>query len=74
MLVYSWLWNKSDEGSQLRGPRKFRLLNIVTGNLLELDSNNKLIEDAMELLFLNKYSKIKDLTDEEFINMMKFNV
>ena len=74
LLIYSWLWNKSDDGSQLRGSRKFRLFNIVTGNLLELDSTNKLIEEAVELLFLNKYSKIRDLSDEEFITKIMFNV
>jgi hypothetical protein len=66
LMIYSWIWNKSFK--RLNGRRKFKLLNIRTSELYELSVKNmKEIEKILCIIIDRKYSAIKSLTDEKFI-------
>lgn len=48
--------------------RKFKLMNIRTGEVRELDSSNALLDEIMETVLAAKFRIKKLQTDEEFIN------
>jgi hypothetical protein len=65
VILYAWLWNKSMMDSY--GSRKFKLLNIRTGQIVTINAKSHLIDQIAEILLCNKYSpKMKD-TDDEFV-------
>ena len=73
LLIYAWLWekcmitNKNIES----GIKKYRILNIRTGEVKELDYQSHLVETVMDLIFINKYDpKFKD-TDKDFLDRNK---
>jgi hypothetical protein len=65
VICYQWLWNLCLRKKY--GSRVFRLLNIRTGEMYELGDNQSLIDDVMNLLFLNRYEKMFCISDEEFV-------
>jgi hypothetical protein len=66
LILYSWLWKNSDLHSQ-HGNKNFKLLNIKTGELIQLTGDNYKITQVVELLFANKFVKKIVLKDDEFI-------
>jgi len=65
LIVYAWIWNKCMQDKH--GSKRFKLLNIRTGEVQELKYESYLVEEVMDILFANKYkSKVKD-DDKEFI-------
>lgn len=69
LLIYYWMWVESNM-SDVYGNKKFSLINIKSGQILELDTINwYIIKQIVNLLFDEKYSEKKVLTDLEFIKM-----
>ena len=66
LLIYAWLWNVSDMFAT-KGSRRFKLLNIRTGELWELDATSPLLKDAIEILLDNKYGKGDEKPDSVFV-------
>jgi hypothetical protein len=56
---------------KLYGPRKFKLVNIRTGEIRELDTGAVDLKKIMVILFENKYAAYTALTDDQFIDMVK---
>ena len=67
LVLYYWMWKNSDL-YKIYGNRDFKLLNIRTGELLQLINDNYKITQVIELIFANKFIKKQSLKDEEFIN------
>lgn len=69
LLIYYWMWVKADMGD-IYGNKKFSLINIKSGQILELNNTKwYIIEQIINLLFDEKYLEKKVLTDLEFISM-----
>ena len=49
------------------GNKKFKLFNILTGEMFELKTDLPLIDDIVELLLENAYDDKDDISDEEFV-------
>lgn len=65
LVVYAWIWEKSMKDSV--GKKKFKILNIRTGEVKVLKYNNFYVEEIISILLANKYYvKPKD-NDKEFI-------
>jgi hypothetical protein len=66
LLIYAWMWEKTVDSS-----RKYRILNIRTGEVRELNYQNHIVDAIIELVFINKYDqKFKD-SDEKFLKKCK---
>lgn len=66
LIVYGFMWKREYE--ELNGIKKFKILNMRTGEAHILDINSYLNVEVMKILLENKYGKKPDLTDDEFIN------
>ena len=69
LVIYFWLYNKC--GSNIDVPeRKFKLINIRTGEIRELDTSSAStfhIQNIMDCLFSQKYKHEEKTTDPVFI-------
>ena len=65
VVLYAWIWRHTY--STRFGSRDFRIVNIRTGQIFRLQTGSHLIEEAVYLLFLNKWKKRPVLSDEEFL-------
>jgi hypothetical protein len=65
VICYQWLWNLCLKNKYK--DRKFRLLNIRTGEMYELKNDEIMIQSVIELLLMNRYEKMLNISDEEFI-------
>lgn len=70
LILYNWMWKNSDLYKKY-GNRKFKLLNIRTGELLQLVDDNFKITQIIELLLANKYVEKIELGDDEFIKQVR---
>jgi hypothetical protein len=69
LIVYYWMWIKANMSISY-GSKKFYLMNIKSGQYLQLNTDKFfIIEQVVEILFDEKYLKKKELNDFEFINM-----
>ena len=69
LVIYYWMWVKADIGD-IYGNKKFSLINIKSGQILELNNTNwYIVKQIVNLLFDEKYLEKKVLTDLEFISM-----
>ena len=69
LIIYYWMWVKADMGD-IYGNKKFSLINIKSGQILELNNTNwYIVKQIVNLLFDEKYLEKKVLTDLEFISM-----
>ena len=69
LVIYYWMWIQANM-SDIYGNKKFSLINIKSGQILELNiTQYYLIKQIVNLLFDEKYLEKKNLTDLEFINM-----
>ena len=68
VVVYAWMWQKCMECAE--GRRRFRLMNIRTGEVRELVTVDAAadLDEVMDVLFKNKFGKASKKTDEEFID------
>jgi len=69
IILYSWLWKNGDLYKNY-GNKNFKLLNIKTGELLQLTSDYYKITQIVELLLANKFIKKQILKDEDFIKQV----
>lgn len=65
VIIYAWLWHNVCE--TVDGPRFFKLINIRTGMMHQLNYKESTINRIMELLFVAKFAKREVKTDDEFI-------
>jgi len=65
LIVYAWLWNMCNVS--VRGPRLFKLMNIRTGEVYELNYKVGAINKIMEYLLLAQFTKREIKSDEDFI-------
>lgn len=69
LVIYYWMWIKSDM-SKVYGNKKFSLINIKSGQILELnDTNWYIIKQIVNILFDEKYLEKKEFNNWEFVNM-----
>ena len=69
VVIYAFLWKVQYPLSQ----KIFKILNIKTGECLQLDSDIKILTKIMVLLIKGKYSTPKSMTDNEFLeNIVKY--
>ena len=69
LILYSWLWKNCDLQTNY-GNKNFKLLNIRTGELLQLTGDNYKITQVVELLLANKFVKKRILKDDEFLKQV----
>lgn len=65
LVVYMWIWEKSMKKNY--GKRKFKLLNIRTGEVREIKYKSHVIDEIMDVIFINKYIPKEKDDDAEFI-------
>ena len=70
LVIYYWMWIEAGM-IDIYGNKKFSLINIKSGQILELNTNWYIIKQIVNLLFDEKYLEKKVLTDLEFISMCK---
>ncbi len=65
VLLYAWIWRQ--EYVEQFGAKEFRIVNIRTGQIQRLQQNAwHLVEEAVHIVFGNKWHRAPALTDEEF--------
>ena len=65
LILYAWMWRRRFEES--KGPRTFRLMNMRSGEVWELDASSHYIKEAVDILLHNKYKVRGTLSDAEFL-------
>ena len=63
--VYAWLWRRSRELSL--GKRRFKLLNVVNGEIWEINSDISILDQMMNLLIQHHFRSQTEITDEQFL-------
>lgn len=66
LLLYYWMYRNTKLEKQM-GNKKFKLFNILTGEMFELKTDSPLIDDIVELLLENAYDDKDDISDDKFI-------
>lgn len=69
LVVYAWIWEKIMK--EKYGKKKFKILNIRTGEVKVLKYDNFHVEEIMSVLFSNKYYKKPKDNDKDFIERCK---
>jgi ATP-dependent exoDNAse (exonuclease V) beta subunit len=72
LILYQWLWKKSNLFIN-EGNKNFKLLNIKTGEMLQLVNDDYKINQIVELILANKFVKKNTLNDDEFIKYIQKN-
>lgn len=67
VIIYAFLWKIQYPLSQ----KKFKILNIKTGECLELNADIKILTKVVVSLINGKYSTQKSMTDMEFLENIK---
>lgn len=65
LVLYAWMWNNVN--LELCGSRVFKLINMRTGHVMRLEPTSHLLDEAVLILFHNKYAKNPLVTDENFV-------
>lgn len=65
LIVYAWIWENSMQ--EKYGDRTFNLLNIRTGEKINVKYETKIIDEIMEVLFENKFGSKPKITNQEFL-------
>lgn len=66
LVVYAWIWKNSMV--EKFGDREFNLLNIRTGERINVKYDTFIIDEIMEILFENKFGTKPKISNEEFLN------
>lgn len=69
LLFYSWMWDQHMKNEI--GNKKFKLLNIKSGEVMELNFNKYLIDEIVEIIFINKYEQKNKDDDLIFLEKCK---
>lgn len=72
LVVYAWMWREEIKAD--RGSRQFKLVNMRTGEVFKLNAESHLLDEAMRVLLHNKYAKIPELLDAEFIEQCTMEI
>lgn len=67
LAVYAWLW-KQEHGDT--NHRKFKLINLRSGEIRELDTDHIDLDEVMRVLLDNKYLQKNTLGDSQFISSL----
>lgn len=67
LIIYAWLWRVLFESEDKVQRKQFKLLNIRTGEMLQLESGTDDLTKIVTSLLRNKYEKPMKLTDDEFV-------
>lgn len=65
LLIYAWIWKKNYEDTY--GERDFKMINARTGEVLVLDGDSMLLDEAVYILLKNKFSKTDPVDDAQFV-------
>lgn len=69
LVIYYWMWIEAGM-ADVYGNKKFSLINIKSGQILELNNTNwYIVKQIVNLLLDEKYLEKKVLTDLEFVHM-----
>jgi hypothetical protein len=68
VILYAWIWREYVEEF---GTRAFRIVNIRTGQQLRLVTESHLLDEAVQIVFANKWAKKPTLTDAEFLTVCR---
>jgi len=66
LVLYKWLWAKSAEST--RGPRDFKLLNVMTGECIRVKGTDDEIEKIASLLIREKNLSTARPSDIDFVS------
>ena len=67
VIIYFWLWKQSILYN-IYGNFSFNLINIKSGQILNLLDNNYIVEQIIETVLQDKFATKKIIDDETFIN------
>lgn len=65
LIVYAWIWQSCM--AEKHGDRDFNILNIRTGEKINVKYETETIDDIMEVLFENKFGTKPKISNAEFI-------
>jgi hypothetical protein len=65
LLIYAWMWRETMKPTL--GSRVFKLINMRSGEVLRLQTDSHLIDEALRILVDNKYRRLPEMSDKEFI-------
>ena len=66
LVVYAWLWRQAF--LETKGNRNFKLLNIRTGQVDNLDTTSIYIDEIIKILVENKFGTVSKIDDDAFIS------
>lgn len=72
LVIYAWIWNNCMK--KKNGKRRFKLLNLYTGEIFKLHYNKKTkdsINRIVEILLENRFLQTDELDDRKFIKEMR---
>jgi hypothetical protein len=67
VVIYAWLWRTIHQNNVELLNRNFKILNIKTGEILRLDASMEELNMIMRKLLKGKYSKMRVLSNDEFL-------
>jgi hypothetical protein len=67
VVIYAWLWRTIHQNRAEFMGKSFKILNIKTGEILRLDASLEELDVIMGKLLKGKYSKMRVLSDDDFI-------
>jgi hypothetical protein len=67
LLLYAWMWKHSGMERDY-GKKDFKLMNIITGEIYEMDREWWIIDQIVDKILCNKLKDKVDLSDDEFIS------
>ena len=63
VIIYAWIWDMLDKPA-----KKFKILNIITGEIVNMNYEPAQLTDIVVALLKGKYQDTIVKTDEEFMN------
>ena len=66
LIIYAWVYEKCMK--TVLGSKKYKILNIRTGELILIKYESYIVEEIMNILFENKYGVVKKDDDIKFID------
>ena len=66
VTIYAWIWRIIYNGKP-ESNKQFKLLNIKTGEIKQLNATLEQLNQIMGKLLKGKYAKMERLSDDEFL-------
>jgi hypothetical protein len=67
LVLYAWIWKHSGMERDY-GKKDFKLMNIITGEIYEMEREWWIIDQIVDKILCNKLKDKVDLSDDEFIS------